>query len=55
MAQMAEALAGPPAGDPSSPQAERLSQLERLTALKAKGALSEAEFAAQKKKILASR
>ncbi|MDR2422221.1 MAG: PH domain-containing protein [Deltaproteobacteria bacterium] len=55
MPLLAEAMAGGPVSEKIAPQAERLSQLERLAALKAKGALSEAEFLAQKKKILASR
>ncbi|MDR1870856.1 MAG: PH domain-containing protein [Deltaproteobacteria bacterium] len=38
-----------------TPKTDPLAQLERLTELKAKGTLSEAEFLAQKKKILSGR
>ncbi|MDR0549647.1 MAG: PH domain-containing protein [Deltaproteobacteria bacterium] len=57
MTLLAEALNGTsaPIDKLKDKQAERLSQLERLATLKAKGALTDAEFAAQKKMILSGR
>ncbi|MDR1577147.1 MAG: PH domain-containing protein [Deltaproteobacteria bacterium] len=54
MTTLAEAMAAR-SQPPPEPHSERLANLERLAALLAKGALTEAEFLAQKKKILASR
>ncbi len=42
----------PPPSAPAAPPEDAITQLERLGALKAKGLLTEEEFAAQKAKIL---
>jgi hypothetical protein len=44
--------APPPAPPPTAAEADPVSQLERLGALKAQGLLTEEEFAAQKARIL---
>lgn len=45
--------AAPPAAPPAAPTADRLEQLKTLGELKQSGVLTEAEFEAQKAKILA--
>lgn len=49
--QQAAAMAPPPA--PAAPAADPIEQLEKLGQLKAQGILTDAEFEAQKAKILA--
>ena len=43
----------PPAAAPAAPAADPIEQLKELAALKQQGVLTDAEFAAQKAKILA--
>jgi hypothetical protein len=52
-AQAAEAPAAAPAAAPAEPAPDPIAQLTQLAALKDSGALTEAEFEAEKAKLLA--
>ncbi len=54
-AQLVSAQAVPPVNGPVNEMSARLAQLQQLGSLKAQGILSDAEFEAQKHKILGSR
>jgi putative oligomerization/nucleic acid binding protein len=51
--QQQQYQAPPPAPAPAAPAADPIEQLEKLGQLKAQGILTEAEFEAQKAKVLA--
>jgi hypothetical protein len=51
-AQPAPQYAPPPPPPPADPMADKLAQLKQLGELKEQGVLTEAEFAAQKQRIL---
>ncbi|MBM4795739.1 SHOCT domain-containing protein [Streptomyces sioyaensis] len=52
--QGGEADAGPPATDPPDDMSIKIAQLKKLTELKDQGVLTDAEFQAEKRKLLES-